>query len=205
MRRATPIPIQDEGCADRRVSYATMADFERYAKSQLEGYLGILRSYTGAQIQALKNSNDTAKTNLYNSALGNLQLAEANANAYIQCINKDIIQRNDYSSRLYTLQQDVEELRKEPAAKKEIVNEAKERSAQLEKPYNNTTWYETWFPLGRPIQKENVPVLLSVSILMLVFSLGIFLRFAGKELRFESINSANSFVKNLNSRSWIKP
>lgn len=204
MRRATPIPQQDLGCATNRANYATMEDYERYAKGMFNGYLQTIGGYTGAQIQTLKNSNETAKTNLYNTALAALQFAENTANSYIRCINKDIIQRNDYSSRLYTLQNDVEDLRKEAAAKKEIVNEAKERSSQLQKPYNNTSWYESWFPLGRPIQKENVPVLLSISILMLVFSLGIFLRFAGKELRFESINSANSFVKNLNSKSWMK-
>ncbi len=204
MRRSVNVPAQDQNCSTYRSNYRSMADYERVTKGQLQGYLDVLRGYTGAQIQALKNTNNVASTTSYNNALQNLQLAENNANIYIKCINKDIIQRNDYASRLYSLQQELEDLRKEVGEKKEIVNEAKERSAQLENPYNNTTWWETWFPLGRPIQKENVPVLLSVSILMLVFSLGIFLRFAGKELRFESINSVNSFVRNFNTRGGVK-
>jgi len=153
----------------------------------------------------LKNSRNPQDNALFFTAIDNLQLAENILSSYIQCINKDIIQRNDYSSRLYTLQQEVETVRKEAEEKKLIVKEAKERSSQLENPYNNTTWWETWFPLGRPIQKESVPVLISVSILMLVFSLGIFLRYAGMELKFEPIQStANSLFTKLNSTKYPK-
>jgi hypothetical protein len=204
MRRVAAVPTQDATCSTYRLNYRTTQDFERSAKVALQGYLNTIRGYTGSRIEQLKASNVVADTALYNTALQTLQLAENNAQAYIKCINGDVIQRNDYSSRIYSIQQELETLRKEVQAKKEIVTEAKERSTQLENPYNNTTWWETWFPLGRPIQKENVPVLLSVSILMLVFSLGIFLRFAGKELRFESIGtSTNSFLKNMNRRANI--
>ena len=121
----------------------------------------------------------------------------------MKCINKDILQRNDYASKIYTMQQELETTRKEAEAKKQSLKEAKERAEQLENPYNNTTRWETWFPLGRPIQKENVPVLISISIVMLIFSLGIFLRFAGMELRFQSIQtSTNSFLKNINSGKY---
>jgi hypothetical protein len=204
MRRAATVPTQDASCSTYRLNYKSMQDFERSAKGALQSYLNTIRGYTGSRIEQLKASNVVVDTNLYNTALEQLQLAENNAQGYIKCINSDIIQRNDYSSRIYSIQQEIEALRKELQAKKEIVSEAKERSSDLEHPYNKTTWWETWFPLGRPIQKENVPVLLSVSILMLIFSLGIFLRFAGKELRFESIGtSTNSFLKNMNRRANI--
>jgi hypothetical protein len=105
---------------------------------------------------------------------------------------------------MYTLQQDIENLRKELKEKQETVNEAKERSETLRDPYTKTTWWELWFPLGRPMKKEHVPVLLSVSIFMLIFSLGIFLRFAGFELRFEAIQSTvNSYVKPTNARKYL--
>ena len=200
MRRSVTVPKEDMNCNDKRLNYKSKADFERFLKGQIQGYIDAISGYTGDRIQQLKNSNKPEDNALYFSAIDNLQLAENTLNSYIQCINKDIIQRNDYTSRLYTLQQEIEGVRKEAEDKKLIAKEAKERSNQLKDPYNNTTWWESWFPLGRPVQKESVPVLISVSILMLVFSLGIFLRFAGKELRFESIqNSANSFLTKVNS------
>lgn len=196
MRRVTSLPAQDATCIDKRLNYKSKADFERFLKGQIQGYLDTISGYTGAQIEELKNSKDPAKNSLYMTALTNLQLAENNLNSHIQCLNKDILQRNDYSSKMYSIQQEIEGLRKEVKQKKEIVDEAKERANLLENPYSNTTWNETWFPLGRPIQKENVPVLLATSILMLVFSLGIFLRFAGLEVRIDSLRSnANSLMR----------
>lgn len=203
MRRATPIPRQDLNCTNKRVDYKSTADYERFLKGQIQGYINGISGYTGDQIEVLKNSREVAQNTAYRTALDNLILAENVLNSNIQCINKDILQRNDYSSRLYSLQQEIEGLRKELESKKQIAKDAQERSDQLENPYNKTTWYELWFPLGRPIKKENVPVLLSVSIIMLVFSLGIFLRYAGMELRLESIGSStNSFIKNINSRKY---
>jgi hypothetical protein len=202
MRRATVVPPQDPSCDDKRLNYKTTADFERVVKGQIQGYLDAISGYTGDRIQQLKNSDKPEDNALYFSAIGNLQLAENTLNSYIRCINKDIIQRNDYSSKIYSLQQEIEDVRKDAESKKQIAKDAKERSTQLQDPYNKTTWWESWFPLGRPVQKESVPVLISVSILMLVFSLGIFLRFAGMELRFESIqNSATNF---LNSSKYPK-
>ena len=203
MRRSAPVPAQDLNCNDKRLNYKSMADFQRFLKGQIQGYLDNISGYTGDQIQVLKNSQKPEENARFFSAVDSLQLAENILNAHIQCINKDIIQRNDYASKLYTLQQEIETKRKETEEKKGIVREAKERSSDLENPYNKTTWWESWFPLGRPIQKESVPVLISVSILMLVFSLGIFLRFAGMELKFQSIQeTANSIFTKVNSRKY---
>lgn len=199
MRRVTPIPQQDASCAAYRPTYKTMADFDRLGKPFLLERMDTIGGITGDRVEQLKNSRDVADGEMYRNALTNLQELEVSLSQTIACVNKDILQRNEVSSRLYTLQQEIEELRKEAEAKKQTVKEAKERSNQLENPYDKTTWWETWFPLGRPIRKENVPVLLSVSILMVVFSLAIFLRAAGLEIRLESFQSTtNSIFKNIN-------
>jgi hypothetical protein len=200
MRRAVPVPLQDTSCDTIRPNYQTTLAFNSSVKARLQTYIDNLGG-DGQMYEQLQNSRDSNNVALAAQKLDDLQKAENNIGAYLRCLNKDIIQRNDYSSRLYTLQQDIEGKRQEVQEKQQIAKDAHERSSQLENPYNNTSWYQSWFPLGRPLRKEMVPVLLSTSILMLVFSLAIFLRFAGKELRFETVtNSANSLVKNLNSR-----
>lgn len=180
-----------------------MADFERVGKPLIKPFVDAISGYSGDEVIRLKDSRDANENVTYQTLLNQLQLAEANISSYIRCIQKDIIQRNDTSSKLYSLQQEVEEARKIAAQRKQTLAEAKERSTEVENPYNNTTWWQSWFPLGRPIQKENVPVLLSVSILMLVFSLGIFLRFAGYELQLASLASTtNSFLTKVNSSKY---
>ena len=203
MRRAQQLPKEDAACVAKSANYSTMANYERFLKGHIQGYVDAISGYTGLQIQNIKKETGAKPESLILDLLGKLQMAENILDSNIKCINKDILQRNEYSSRLYTLQQDIEVLRKEAAEKKQIVEEAKERSSLLENPYNNTTWWETWFPLGRPIRKENVPVLLSVSIFMLIFSLGVFLRMAGMELKLDSVTtSVNSVLKNVNPRKY---
>lgn len=203
MRRAVATPPEDWMCNTNRTNYRSLASYETNLKPTLDGYANAIRTITGNTIDTWKNSTQATDTQQYTSALSNLQLLEANLETNMKCIQKDILQRNNYSSRLYTLQQEIEEARKELENKKEIVSEAKERASLVENPYSNTTWWETWFPLGRPIKKDSVPVLLAVSIFMLVFSLGVFLRFAGLELQLIPLQtSTNSFLKNLNSRKY---
>jgi hypothetical protein len=203
MRRAAPVPTPDPGCSTRRSGYSTIANFESSLKPILKTYVDTVAAYTGDQYVAMRDSRDPAQNAQQRKALDDLQLAESNLAATIACLNKDILQRNTEASKIYTLQQEIEAKRKEAELKKQGVDEAKERSALLENPYSKTTWWEAWFPLGRPIRKENVPVLLSVSILMLVLSLGLFLKLAGFELRLEPlVQSSNSFLRNLNSRKY---
>ena len=205
MRRSVRAPEENRAgdCDTYRLGYKTMADFERVAKPQIQPFLNAISGKTGDEMMRLKDSRDGNENVQYLTLLSQLSSVEANLSSHIRCIQKDILQRNDISSRLYTLQQEVEEARKTAAQRKETLAEAKERSSEIQNPYNNTTWWESWFPLGRPIRKENVPVLLSVSILMLVFSLGIFLRFAGLELQLASLASTtNSFITKVNSSKY---
>lgn len=204
MRRSTPIPSPTSGCATARSNYSSQANYERFLKGQLQGYVDAINGFTGDQFQQLKDSRDPTQQLTYTRALDALILAENTLSSTIQCIQSDLLQRNEYSSKIYTLQQEIENLRNELKQEQETLSEAKERSETLRDPYTKTTWWELWFPLGRPMKKETVPVLLSVSIFMLVFSLGIFLRFAGFDLKLEAIQSTvNSFVKPTNAGKYL--
>ena len=203
MRRVTSVPEQDRNCNDIRMNYRSIAAFESNGKSVIQPLITSISSYSGDQVISYKNSQNGNDTVLYNTLIGQLGIAETQVNRYLKCIQSDILQRSDYASRLYSLQQEVEEARKTLEERKQTASEAKERVSDVQDPYSKTTWWETWFPLGRPIQKENVPVLLSVSILMLVFSLGIFLRFAGQEIKFVPFSAmTNTLRTNLNPSKY---
>ncbi len=207
MRRSVQVPPQDATCNTVRPNYTSEQAFTAFrdadgpddVKTLLNGFKNI----SGNEMMRNKNSADPTLQNNYFKYLGDLMLVENVLTKHLNCLNKDIVQRNDYTSKIYTLQQELESVRKEATEKKQTAKDAEERASQLENPYTKTTWWELWFPLGRPIQKDNVPVLLSVSIVMLVISLGIFLRFAGLELRFDSVQtSTNSFLKNIQPRKY---
>ncbi len=201
MRRSSPTPPLDTSCNWLRQYYRTQDAYNNGLKLSLQPDIDTVLAINGSQIDGYKRSAQASDTMAYDNAMVALERAETTLNSLITCIQKDMMQRNTESSKLYTLQQELEELRKEAKDKKQIAEEAKERSNLLDSPYSKTTWYEGWFPLGRPLRKEAVPVLLTVSILMLVFATGVFLRLAGFELRLDSIASSfNVGRRTFNSR-----
>lgn len=118
--------------------------------------------------------------------LSNLQNLETLVYGMTRCIQKDILQRSERVGDIYKLQS---KLNTEEAAANDmelIAKTAKERASRLDHPYSQITRHETWFPLGRPLREGSVPVLLSISILFLILSLGMFLRMISTDFRFES-------------------
>lgn len=203
MRRVTPVPQPDASCSLQRSGYSTHEAYTSTLKPSLERYSNPIANLKGEDLIRLRESKDPVQNQSARDALDNLIFLENGLDRAVSCLSKDLLQRTTEASKIYNLQSEIEALRKEVEAKKQSVEEAKERSNLLDNPYSKTTWWESWFPLGRPIRKENVPVLLSVSILMLIFSLGMFLKMAGWELRLESITqSSNSLFRNLNSRKY---
>lgn len=126
-------------------------------------------------------SSTASSQQAVHDALTNLQTLESTANTMMKCIQSEINDRNAESSTLYTLQSNVATARKTLEDKKSIIDQAKERSSTLENPYEKTTVWEGWFPLGRPLKLESVPVLWSIAIFLLVISLGLFLRLSSIE------------------------
>lgn len=120
-----------------------------------------------------------------NQNLGNLRILEQRTADMLKCVQQDIIQKQTYSGKIYNLQMEIEDKQKEVATMETTAKEAEERSELLDKPYSKTTRWESWFPLGRPLKMESLPVLLSFALLFLTLSLGMFLRLTGIDLRLD--------------------
>jgi hypothetical protein len=160
MRRATASISPPANCIGLRDSYSSLESFNQYKAQNLD--TSTLGTYTNATAQ-----NVTA-----------LQIMENNVNNIMLCIQKELIQRQDYTSQIYTLQQTLEKKKQDAKKKAGIAKEARERAELVTNPYEKTTVWESWFPLGRPLQPNSVPVLLSFAILFLTLSLGMFLHLA---------------------------
>jgi hypothetical protein len=127
-----------------------------------------------------------------NDNLGKLRLAEQTVLNMTKCVQQDILSKQNYSGQIYSLQQEIEQKQQEVDSLEQTAKEAKERAQLLENPYTKTTVWESWFPLGRPLEKTSLPVLLSVALLFLVLSLGMFLRLANIELKLHFFEGTSS-------------
>jgi hypothetical protein len=114
--------------------------------------------------------------------MNELKMLETDVQSVLGCLQKEIVQRENISSDIYDLHQQMKEKKEQVTTKDINVKSSKERAALLRDPYSETTVWESWFPLGRPLEKSSVPVLWTMALIFLVVSLGLFLYMAGFQL-----------------------
>lgn len=197
MRRVARLPSPPGGatCATLRPKYKSMEAFLTYKDASLN--INELATYVGGLLASdLQNTGtpeqQAAAQARVNQNLGTLRILEQRTADMRKCVQQDIIQKQSYSGKIYSLQQEVEAKQTDVAAMERTAKEAQERSELLDKPYSKTTRWESWFPLGRPLHQESLPVLLSLALFSLTLSLGMFLRLAGGNLRLDWVGLTNS-------------
>jgi hypothetical protein len=199
MKRVRTQPTDVAGCGEFRPNYQSMSSFLTYKTNQLD--TNNLATYVGGILESDLQGGGTpeqraAAQGRVNQNLDTLRLLEQKVASMSKCIQQDIIQKQTYSGKLYSLQQEIEEKEKGVNDMEQTAKEAEERAELLDKPYSKTTRWETWFPLGRPLRSESLPVLLSFALLFLTLSLGMFLRLASIQLRLDwlGFGSGSSYL-----------
>lgn len=191
MRRTTTtpdIPISRD-CLGYRPHYKSITAYKDYKNTYLNtDSIGNYISTTLGSDLAGNTPNRTRPEmeQTVQSNLSDLQNLETRVYGMTRCIQADIIQRSERAGDLYSLQNKLSAEEAQANDMEIVAKNAKERAKRLDQPYSQTTRHETWFPLGRPIKAESVPVLLSISIVFLTLSLGMFLRLIATDFRFES-------------------
>jgi hypothetical protein len=173
-------------CIKFRELYSSNESYQQYRERNPDLFdIDSLSAYiNGGGLDADLQKNDAQAQANVRKNFDKLQMKENDINQIIKCITGDISIIQEQGGKIYTLEQTLSEKTKEANMKEEVAKDAKERAKLLETPYNKTSVWEAWFPLGRPLQKESVPVLLGISIFFLVISLFMFLRLASIELHF---------------------
>ena len=188
MRRVTAVAADTATptCVNLRPSYQSMEKFLRYKDTTLN--TDDIATYVGGLLASDLQNKGTPQQQAgaqqrVNENLGKLRVLEQNVANMMKCVQNDIIQKQKYSTKIYNLQSEVQDKQAEVDSMEKVAKEAQERAQLLENPYSKTTRWETWFPLGRPLQQTSLPVLLSFALLFLVLSLGMFLRLAHVDLK----------------------
>lgn len=156
--------------------YSNKLNFDTWKATQVEPSLNAAASYAngslGQDLRERPTGADQRLTTFRDSFFNVERLVSQLRN----CLLDDLKARTEFSGQIYTLQQEIEEKRKTLKEKELTVQEAKERASNLENPYANYNPKESWFPLGRPLQKQTAPVLLSIAMAILVIAILLFVR-----------------------------
>ncbi len=193
---------ENTSCGDIRQNYTDKNNFDTI-KSIFDNPLTEIGSITGAVYNANRISSDGAKNVEAKRYLDTLRILENNLNRYLNCVNSDLQEYGRQASKIYKYQDELKDKQNDVKKMKEVANEASERAKLVTDPYSQTSYHESWFPLGRPMKKDNIPVLLALSIFFLVFSFGMFLRLSSLDLQFTStMTGFNALGTNLISKRY---
>jgi hypothetical protein len=167
-----------------RISKIILSQVPTDAKLVLQnGDKVLVQEFQIAQtVQEFTISLTQAASDLISQKMNELKTLERDVQSVLGCLQKEIVQRENISSDIYDLHQQMKEKNKQVITKDINVKSSKERAALLRDPYSETTVWESWFPLGRPLEKSSVPVLWTMALIFLVVSLGLFLYMAGFQL-----------------------
>lgn len=146
---------------------------------------------TAEQSQTFEITLPSSKRELVDRKLRQLRDTEVKMQEAMKCLSLETNQRQSISSDIYTLNQQAKAKEEEVKTKHENVKAAKERAELLLNPYEKTTVWESWFPMGRPLERGSVPVLWFLSIVFLTISFGIFLQLLGVKLEISTGQSSS--------------
>jgi hypothetical protein len=136
----------------------------------------MIKDFTVAQTNQEFTVALTQTTNdVIGQKMNDLKNLETDVQSILKCLQEEIVQRENISSEIYDLHQKAKEKKEQVATKDINLQSSKERAALLRDPYAETTVWESWFPLGRPLEKSSVPVLWTMALIFLIVSLGLFL------------------------------
>lgn len=152
---------------------------------------------TAAQVQTIEISLPSSKRELVDRKLRALRDAEVKMQEAMKCLNLEINQRQSISSEIYNLNQNAKTKEKDVKTKHENVKAAKERAELLRNPYEETTVWESWFPMGRPLERGSIPVLWFLSIVFLSISFGFFLQMMGVNLEIPGLEGITAWFNGL--------
>ena len=98
------------------------------------------------------------------------------------CLSTAINNLSSTSSDIANLNQQILQKSKELSQAEEDIAVAKDRVGYLRHPERNTSNYESWFPIDRPISIFSLILILCITIFLAVFVLLLFLSFCGVDI-----------------------
>lgn len=184
-------------CLSLRSKYDTVSHFNEY-KELLDPQIEKLTNYISSMLKSDLQTQTPSAQQRIRENLTTLQKMEEEFQTISKCVSSEMNSRQDISSKLYDLQQEVN--KKQKLLKEMEVNTdiAKERQDVVTNPYDSTTRWEGWFPLHRPLKQSSIPVLIGLSIFLLTMSVFLFLQVSYGEL-----NITNIFKQTRNSNSFL--
>ncbi len=146
----------------------------------------------------------SAKITELNGTITNNALPDARKGEY-ETLHRDIAQtlaclqekqntELDAANSVYTAQDRIVQLQREIKEREEEIQIAKDRVTYIRDPDAHPSYYQSWFPMDRPMRPSSVPVLIGIVVFFTMLILLGLLSFLGFNLSVGAPGAAPSFA-----------
>jgi hypothetical protein len=112
------------------------------------------------------------------------KLITASADVFntVACIQEKISELEGSTNAIHRAQETILSLNEEISKAEEDVAIARDRVSYIRHPEEHTSFYESWFPITRPMTSSSVPFFVGVVAFIVIFGVLIFLSYLGLEV-----------------------
>ena len=121
-----------------------------------------------------------------------LSTASADIFATTACIQEEITKLSSTTNNIQSAQASILDLNKQIEDTKAQVEVARDRVRYIRHPEQTTSFYESWFPIDRPMHVTSVPIFLAITVFLFVFALLIV--FSAIGINLQVVTSPNTFA-----------
>jgi len=108
-----------------------------------------------------------------------LVTAESDIFATTACIQQQMTTLGSTTNAIQEAQSDILRLTQQISKKEVDIQVAKDRVAYIRHPEAHTSFYESWFPMGRPMHTAGIPYFIGLSVALILFTIFVLLSVMG--------------------------
>lgn len=138
--------------------------------STLESYITNSTSFDAwKSAKAITLNSITSSANPTSDSQKALNEASQEIFNLVACLNEKLKDVGQATNDIQEAQSRILELNEDIRQAEEHVKIAKDRVAYIRNPDQHTSYYESWFPMGRPMQPDSIPIFIAVDTFLFIF------------------------------------
>lgn len=137
---------------------------------------------TSSQLNAISSTAAGGSTPPATGEQTTLSTTTADIFKTASCIQEQLTSLSSSTNNIHTAQQSLLDLQQQINAAEADVAIARDRVAYIRHPEQNTSYYESWFPIDRPMHSANVPYFVLVTAFIVMFGILVLLSVVGLDI-----------------------
>jgi len=142
------------------------------------------KTVTSGNLNSISSAAAAGSISPSTNESSSLSTTSADIFATTACIQEQITKLGSTTNNIQAAQTNILDLKEQIEDAKEQAAIAHDRVAYIRHPEQHTSFYESWFPIDRPMHVTSIPVFMAITVFLFIFALLIVLSAIGIDLQF---------------------